>query len=128
MAEIVLDVVKLPKSEYSVKFLQGMMNRMIVGNLKYGSVKETTKVFDIVDNIKKRLALYEETGNTEWLMDVANCAMIEFMHPSHPEAHFRGTDSRESPGYQIAGTTRTWKRHEMDIPASVREEISKPQS
>lgn len=28
----------------------------------------------------------------------ANFAMIEYMHPSHPQAHFRATGSDESPG------------------------------
>jgi hypothetical protein len=31
-------------------------------------------------------------------MDAGNCAMIEFMFPQHPNAHFRATDSTESPG------------------------------
>lgn len=51
-----------------------------------------------IDSAEERLRLYRETGNTEWLVDLANFAMIEFMHPSHPQAHFRATGSDESPG------------------------------
>jgi hypothetical protein len=29
---------------------------------------------------------------------VANFAMIEFMHPRHPQAHYKATDSDGSPG------------------------------
>ena len=31
-------------------------------------------------------------------MDVANFAMIEFMHPKHSKAFFKATDSDGSPG------------------------------
>lgn len=36
---------------------------------------------------------YKDTGNTEYLCDLANYAMFEFMYPQHPKAHFRATDS-----------------------------------
>jgi hypothetical protein len=39
--------------------------------------------------------LYEESGNTDYLVDVANFAMIEFMHPSHPDASYKPTDGGE---------------------------------
>jgi hypothetical protein len=51
-----------------------------------------------LESLQKRIDKYIETGNTEFLMDAANFAMIEFMFPSHPSAHFRPTDSNESPG------------------------------
>lgn len=41
---------------------------------------------------------FMETGNTEYLCDLANYAMFEFMYPQHPKGHFRATDSRESAG------------------------------
>jgi hypothetical protein len=88
-----------PTTEWSVPFLQGMIDRMLVSFAKYGKVEQAypAKV-DAIASLKKRLEMYEETGNTEWLMDVGNFAMIEFMHPRHPEAHYRPTDSTESPG------------------------------
>jgi hypothetical protein len=42
-------------------------------------------------------------GNTEYLIDAANMAMIEFMRPQINGAAFRSTDSDESPG--IIGVT-----------------------
>ena len=45
-----------------------------------------------------RLRKYELTGNTEYLVDAANFAMIEFTRPSYKEAHFEATDSSGSPG------------------------------
>lgn len=97
--EIVKEELRVPDTEFSVPFVQGMADRMAVSFAKYGHVTdESVKKFDPVQNLQVRLDKYRETGNTEWLMDVANCAMIEFMFPQHPEAHYRATDSSESPG------------------------------
>ena len=49
---------------------------------------------DAIASLRKRLHLYEETGNAEYLVDVANFAMIEFMHPSHEAYHDYPTDVR----------------------------------
>lgn len=83
-------------SEMSEKFLQGMGDRMSVSYHKYGAVVESTS--DHIESLQKRLEKYASDGNTEWLMDVANFAMIEFMNPRHPNAHYRATDADESPG------------------------------
>lgn len=91
--------IKIPDTEFSLTFVQRMADRMAMSFSKYGHVTdESVKKFDPVANILVRLKKYNDTGNTEWLMDVANCAMIEFMFPQHPEAHYRPTDSAESPG------------------------------
>ena len=88
-----------PESEFSQKFVQGMADRMAVSYAKYGRVSEAyPSRVDAVASLKARLDKYAATGNTEWLMDVANFAMIEFMHPRHEKAHYRPTDSKESPG------------------------------
>lgn len=88
-----------PASEFSREFVQGMIDRMAVSYHKYGAVREAypDKV-DAIRSLQHRLDCYARTGNTEFLMDAANFAMIEFMHPSHPEAHYRPTDSSDSPG------------------------------
>lgn len=39
---------------------------------------------DALKNIELRLQKYKDTGNTEFLVDIANFAMLEFMHPSIP--------------------------------------------
>lgn len=86
------------KTEFSSTFVEGMQNRMIVSFHKYGFVKDAAGKTDFIKSLQKRLDKYAEDGNTEWLMDVGNFAMIEFMFPAHPKAHFRATDSHESPG------------------------------
>ena len=89
----------VPDSEYSDRFDQGRYDRMAISYFKYGLVAEAYPArVDAIASLKKRLEKYEQDGNTEWLMDVGNFAMIEYMHPRHPKAHFRATDSDESPG------------------------------
>jgi len=92
------------ETEYSPEFLQGMVNRMVVSFYKYGHVADAypDKV-DAITSLQKRLDKYTADGNTEWLMDVGNFAMIEFMHPRHKKAHFVATDSEASPGRKFIG-------------------------
>jgi hypothetical protein len=96
----------VPASEFSQPFVQGMADRMAVSFCKYGRVAEAyPSRVDAIASLKLRLEKYAKDGNTEWLMDVANFAMIEFMHPRHEKAHFRPTDSKESPGRKWHGET-----------------------
>lgn len=89
----------IPTSEFSREFAQGMADRMAVSYCKYGRAAEAyPSRVDAIKSLHQRLERYAETGNTEWLMDVANFAMIEFMRPRHEKAHYRATDSKESPG------------------------------
>lgn len=88
-----------PSSEFSEKFVQAMKDRMAVSYAKYGPVKDAyPHKVSAIQSLDKRIEKYYETGNTEWLVDAANFLMIEFMFPSLPNAHFEGTDSKESPG------------------------------
>lgn len=97
--EMISVSLKGPYDAFSKDFLQGMLNRMGVSQHKYGTPRDSyPHKVDAVACLKERLAKYEEDGNTEWLMDVANFAMIEFMFPAHSEAHFTPQDSDTSPG------------------------------
>lgn len=88
-----------PSSEYSLKFLQGMVDRMGVSFHKYGYVKDAyPHKVNAIETMYLQLKMYMENGNQEHLVEAANYLMIEFMHPAHPEAFFKGTDSAESPG------------------------------
>lgn len=64
---------QVPASEFFPEFVQGMKDRMSMSYFKYGPVRKAyPDRFDAVEDLKKRLEKYELTGNTEWLMDVAN--------------------------------------------------------
>lgn len=87
------------KTEYSPEFDEGRKVRMIVSYFRYGLLSEAyPHRINAIESLKQRLDKYAETGNKEFLMDAANFAMIEFMHPAHPNAFFEATDSDQSPG------------------------------
>lgn len=93
---------EVPITEWSPEFTQGCANRMVTSWFKYGDV--ATAYPDKVDAIKSlylRLDKYLQTGNTEFLMDVANFAMIEFKHPKLEGAAYRPTEH--------GGPGRVWK-------------------
>jgi hypothetical protein len=86
-------------TQYSEDFWKGMKARMGMSYFKYGDLREGyPKKVDWLKSLQQRLVKYAETGNSDFLMDVANFAMIEFMAPAHPKAHFEPTDSDQSPG------------------------------
>ena len=52
---------------------------------------------DAIGSLKKCLVKFEETGNLEYLCDVANYAMFRFMFPQEGD-FFKHTGSDESAG------------------------------
>lgn len=87
------------RRDFSEDFVQKMRNRIAVSHYKYGWMAHTyPEIGDAIASLKERLALYEKTGNLEHLVDVGNFAMIEYMRPRHPNAHFEAQDSDKSPG------------------------------
>jgi hypothetical protein len=112
------------KTEISQQFMDGMRNRMLVSFHKYGPVANAyPEKVDAIASLTQRLRMYANgdpkkgipPGNTEYLMDAANFAMIEFMHPRHPDAHFKGTDDDGSPGRISADTGKADKRDNTEI-------------
>lgn len=84
------------KQEYSERFDTIRKNMMIMSYYKYGALSEnykTEKTINAIGSLEKRLQRYKETGNTEFLADIANFAMIEFMYPQHEKAYYKPTDS-----------------------------------
>lgn len=85
----------LEKSEWSPTFERLMRNRMLMGALRYGTMEEKRKVgrkWDLVGGIEKKIKSYKETGNTEYLVDIANYCQIEFECGYHPNKHFAALD------------------------------------
>lgn len=104
------------KTEFSEEFVRYMKNRMVMSYFKYGSVKDAAGKVKFLEDVKRRIDKYLATGNTEWLVDAANNIMMEFMFPSVEGAHFKATDSKESPGRTtIQGTMSS--RHNDDLPS-----------
>lgn len=90
-----VDIDELAKSQMSSRFVQLMTNRMVLGTLRYGRWQDNKNngvKYDRVGSIRKRLDLFEKTGNSEYLVDIANFAMIEFEVSDHPNLHFAPKD------------------------------------
>lgn len=102
----------VPETEFSEEFVQSMADRMGYSFFKYGAVADAyPHKVSALESLKKRLALYEnggnvkgvhyEPGNQDFLFDIGNFAMIEFMRPSR-KVYCSAGDTAESPG-------RVWK-------------------
>lgn len=87
---------ELRESEWSKEFEQLMRNRLILGALRYGRIGAANKPqYDRVSSMIKRLSKYQETGNKEFLVDVANICLLEFVECNHPNQHFHAIDDGE---------------------------------
>ena len=87
------------KRGFSNEFVTKMQNAIEMSHYKYGwASKSYPELAQAYKCIQERLDKYLETHNTEFLIDIANFAMIEFMHPAFKDASYKPTDSGESPG------------------------------
>lgn len=90
---------EIMKRDFSEEFVNKMRNAIEMSHYKYGWMSKTyPELAQAVKCIQERLDLYNETHNTEYLVDIANFAMIEYKHPSYEDAKYTPTDSNESPG------------------------------
>ena len=103
------------RTEFSEDFVRYMKNRMVMSYFKYGKVEDARGKVKFLDDVKKRIDRYLTTGNTEWLIDAANNLMMEFMFPSVEGAHFKATESRESPG-RTTNEGNMSSRHNDELP------------
>lgn len=87
------------RRDFSEAFVTKMKNAIEMSHYKYGWMSQTyPELAQAYKCIQERLELYLKTHNTEYLVDVANFAMIEFMHPSFTDSKYQPTDSDKSPG------------------------------
>jgi hypothetical protein len=86
----------LYKSQWCDKFDELRRNRMVLGTYRYGDYKkEKIAKYNRIESAISRLKKYQATGNSEFLLDVANLCMIEFDVPNHKNAHFESIDDGE---------------------------------
>lgn len=87
------------KRDFSEAFINKMKNAIETSHYKYGWASKTyPELAQAYKCIKQRLELYEKTHNKEYLVDVANFAMLEFLYPAFVNAHYTPTDSDKSCG------------------------------
>ena len=87
---------ELFETEWSPEFEQLCRNRLAVGGYRYSRMNDPEEGhFEWVQAIIDRATLYQETGNDELLIDVANFAMVEFLKGRHPKKHFTSMEDVE---------------------------------
>ena len=85
--------------DFSESFISKKKNDKEMSHYKYGWASKTyPELAQAYKCIRERLDLYEKTHNKEYLVDVANFAMLEFLYPSFEDAKYVATDSEGSPG------------------------------
>ncbi len=83
-------------SEWSPEFERLMRNRLLVGRFRYASMADPNRPqYNRMESAIKRLRAYQEIGNIELLVDVANLCLLEFVHGNHPSKHFDAKDDGE---------------------------------
>jgi hypothetical protein len=93
---IMPDIEELRRTEWSPVFEKLMRNRLLMGAFRYGRLKAKDKPkYNRVQKIKDKIEMYERTGNLEFLVDIANIALMEFEEGEHPLKHFRSTDDKD---------------------------------
>lgn len=87
------------REAWSDDFVRKMQAAIEMSHYKYGSARKTyPELAQAHKCVEERLELYRRTHNTEYLVDVANFAMLEFMFPDFSDAKYKPTDSDKSPG------------------------------
>lgn len=73
------------KKQIFKMFAQTMINRLFVGEVRYGPAEKKQKYFS---RLKKEVKVYQKTGNAEQLLNIANYCVLEWIAPEHPNHHF----------------------------------------
>lgn len=90
---------EIMKRDWSGEFIAKMERAIETSHYKYGWMSDTyPELAQAVKCIQERLDLYNRTHNRDYLVDIANFAMIEYKHPSYSDAHYTPQDSDKSPG------------------------------
>lgn len=92
--KINLSLKKIEEVQWNNKFEELRKNRMIMGFFRYGPLRKQKGKYDNIKSCIQRLKLYQKTGNTEHLVDVANICMCEFTNGIHPNKHFKSEDDQ----------------------------------
>lgn len=95
---------ELQKTEWSEEFESKMKNRLIFGAYRYGrmghgSIPAGKPVYDRCNSIRARLERFENTGNAEWLIDIANMSLLIYEERVHKNFHLKHIDGDTEESY-----------------------------
>ena len=87
------------RRDFSDAFVEKMKNAIVTSHFKYGFANKTyPELAQAHKCAQERLEAYLKTHNKEYLVDVANFAMLEFLYPAFDNARYAPTDSDKSIG------------------------------
>ena len=90
---------EIMKRDFSEAFVAKMKNAIETSHYKYGWASKTyPELAQAYKCIAERLEAYVRTHNKDYLVDIANFAMIEFMYPAFGDAVYKPTDDDKSVG------------------------------
>lgn len=85
--------------DFSDEFVVKMKNAIEMSHHKYGWASKTyPELAQAVKCIQDRVDAYNKTHNKDYLVDIANFAMLEYMYPMYSDAHYTPGDSDKSVG------------------------------
>ena len=95
---------ELFQTEWSPEFEKAMRHRLVFGAIRYGrmghgGIPPGKPEYDRVASIRARLNRFERTGNAEWLVDIANMALLIYEERVHPTFHFKHVDGDDKESY-----------------------------
>ena len=102
----------IDKNGVCERFIKRMRQAMEVSQHKYGNLEDAyPHKVNAIASLEKRLRLYKETGNADYLVDIGNFASIEFVLPAHESYHDNPTDGGEGREWYSGGPA-TEKRND----------------
>lgn len=85
--------------DFSEEFIVKMKNAIEMSHHKYGWASKTyPELAQAVKCIQDRVDAYNKTHNKDYLVDIANFAMLEYLYPMYSDAHYTPGDSDKSVG------------------------------
>lgn len=80
---------ELWETEWDSHFERLMRNKLVFGSVRYGRLGDPSKPqWDRLGRIRRELQHYEQTGDLEALVEIANHALLEFVEGRHPNRHY----------------------------------------
>ena len=87
------------KRDFSDEFVFKMKRAIEMSHYKYGWASKTyPELAQAANCIEDRLEAYRKTHNKDYLVDIANFAMLEYLYPMFKDAHYTPGDSDKSVG------------------------------
>ena len=84
----------LKETEWCSEFETLMRNRLVMGAVRYGSLRDfkNKPKYDHINNAINKLKEFQKTGNAELLVETSNYCLLDYWYQYHPNFHFNALD------------------------------------